>query len=654
MKLVKDKTIMFINKINDIWNKFINLKVISFIFKFLPHNILLFILFIASLISLFNIFSHNYYEFDYYQDKMDGLMDPIIMNYQEISLEHVTLTNTPDKVCFRFAVYDRVNESTYDLTLFKGDEQIYNIPIQAKDIQEKEMYCIKIPTVLNNDNVREHRLLFRPVTVDSYNAVALYKNSETNEPAMYFVRTMSLFALRNVIIMIYALLFALICFFVNKKSIKVEHFYLLISIIYSFIIMFIIPPIEIPDGNFHYINAIHFSQLDLTRNFKEQFDESNIVVPSNYKCINYANPQKMDKVYSSKQIYDCLKEGKNIKTNDYHVNDRYKLGYIFSSLGYKIFDVFTNSPLILFYSGRLFNTLISILMIFFAIKLAPRYKEVLLAVATIPVFIQQMISYSYDSLLNSSVLLVIGIILNLIYNKDSNKKLMYFLLFILAIIIGNIKYLYLSVYLLLLYVPGDKKKYKKYLLIGLLIVIGVLVGESLLNCIINKTNVVNATSNVVKETNISYLLKNPLQLFPIIFNTLVGQTYYYIVGLFGYFGWFVYRLEDFYIIAYVLFIIYLINGSKRIESNKSSRVINILGLLLSIGAIFGALYFYYSKVGLDYVDGVQGRYFIPLLIPFMFVFMPMKNRYELNNKFIYTFINIMLFSFTVMLLLWYY
>ena len=115
-----------------------------------------------------------------------------------------------------------------------------------------------------------------------------------------------------------------------------------------------------------------------------------------------------------------------------------------------------------------------------------------------------------------------------------------------------------------------------------------------------------------------------------------------------------YRFNDLLILIYVIYFIYLIKANKKIETNKSNKVIYIICLLVSLATIFAAMYFFYSARDLGYVEGVQGRYILPLLLPFAFVLMPKKEKFKINNINIYTFINVILFTYVELLLIWYY
>ena len=69
---------------------------------------------------------------------------------------------------------------------------------------------------------------------------------------------------------------------------------------------------------------------------------------------------------------------------------------------------------------------------------------------------------------------------------------------------------------------------------------------------------------------------------------------------------------------------YLIKNQEIINKKWYDVLIIILGILLSFAAVFASMYFGFTEYKLLHVEGVQGRYFIPLLIPILLL--------TINNK----------------------
>ena len=152
---------------------------------------------------------------------------------------------------------------------------------------------------------------------------------------------------------------------------------------------------------------------------------------------------------------------------------------------------------------------------------------------------------------------------------------------------------------------------------------------------------------------LNYLLKNPSEICNIAYNTIKQNGEFYIQGLIGFFGWITFKIDFIYVYFYLLFFLYLILCEKSSFKIKNKIVI-ILSIFLSISLICLAMYLYWTPYRYPYVEGVQGRYFIPLLLPFLISFIPKKNIFNINKQIIYSCINIFLLQLLLTLISYYY
>ena len=87
--------------------------------------------------------------------------------------------------------------------------------------------------------------------------------------------------------------------------------------------------------------------------------------------------------------------------------------------------------------------------------------------------------------------------------------------------------------------------------------------------------------------------------------------------------------EIIYISLFVIFI--LLCADERCPIKKSIWVCTILALCASIVSTFAALYICWSELGALEVDGVQGRYFLPLSVFFLIAISPIQVERGSNN-----------------------
>ena len=119
---------------------------------------------------------------------------------------------------------------------------------------------------------------------------------------------------------------------------------------------------------------------------------------------------------------------------------------------------------------------------------------------------------------------------------------------------------------------------------------------------------------------LEYVIKQPFKFLVVCLSTLFTNFNLYVEGLFG-------RqlgntdISLFYpsYIAYIVLFFFTLFLEKEKQSLERSTKLYflIVGIILSF-CVFGVEYLTWSGVGSNVVDGVQGRYFLPFFILFMF------------------------------------
>lgn len=649
----KNQCSKLINKIDEIWTKFINLKIINKLFLFLPHNLILFIFMILSFVCIIEFSKTNYNNILYNQPITDSVFEPMVVDGVKIPFKEIKVSKEPKDICITFATYAHKTDSEYKFIIYKGKEVISETPFNSNALTDGQKYCFDI-SMIPKEDIEVYSAEVKPVYTDLENVITIFKNSKTDEAAYMIVGETHIFTLRNIIIGMFILIFFVGNYIINTRKLSPEKVWLIVAITYLLPIMFIIPPYQVPDEPVHFYNAYRISQLDKNKSLYDNLNNPELIVPNSINCLNYSKIQIENKVSNFNEVLDCLKEEEN--ASDYTYDDYNYLttrtGYLASSLGIKIADRATNSSLFIFFAGRVVNFIISTLIIFVAIKITPKGKNILLTVGTMPMFVQQLGSYSYDTVINSLSLLSISIIINMMNSKRISWKISTLFLILSGMFIADIKIIYITIFLLLLFIPNEKfkRKYNKYIYCFGIILVSCLLGKIVQSIFYNG----NTSSWFASSENLNNILNNPLQIFPVAINTFKENGQFYLRSLVGYFGWFEYHLNDIFILAYSLYFIYIIKNTSLGKQKCFDKLIVILGLLISFAGIFASMYFTWTEPGLSYVVGVQGRYFIPLLIPFLLLFALKNKEKKENEKITYNFINIVLLHYILTLLIFYY
>lgn len=657
-KININRIIHIYEKIYDKWKSFISMKYIKFIFKFFPQNFFVFLLFVISIYYTF-IFIRDNDDMSLYNQVVSDSYIKLIEQTMEINFSNINVEKDVDRICLVFGTYGEENDSTLEINIYnEKNKSVYKDNISAKNINTGKGLCLNIP-MIDKKKINEYTLKITPKNTNKNNYIFIYTNKKTKEPTLYLKRSHELVSFKYITMFISVLLFLGLNYYLNKKGNKIsEKKYLLIMLCYFLAILILNPPLENPDEPSHL-----YSSYNLSQNWLDADEKTEIFVPKNIECLNYANIQNTDRVVNFEKVKACMKNSENQKTNlMFGVSNRITnsfLGHLPQAISIKIADTFSNSSLLIFYLARLGNFIIAFIILYKAIKMAPVGKKILLFIGLTPMFVQQITSLSYDAILNSLALLFIAYIIKLFYNTDKIKVKDIFIPIIFLLTMLTVKVVYVPLGILLLFIPKDKFKDTKQKLIYIIsIIIFVLIGKYLIQDVFFVNNL---PSDGVMERQINYILKNPLKLFPIAINTFKINGWYYMKSLVGYFCWFRFSLSDFTIIAWIICFILLILSTKNIlnfDGKKINiiikKIIYIISILISIGGIFASMYFCWSKYALNYVDGVQGRYFIPLLGFIALLFMPKKEKINFSRQTLYSFCNVILFQYLIYLITYFY
>ena len=117
-----------------------------------------------------------------------------------------------------------------------------------------------------------------------------------------------------------------------------------------------------------------------------------------------------------------------------------------------------------------------------------------------------------------------------------------------------------------------------------------------------------------------YIIDNPLGTLAIARNTLTKYGYNYVrefVGVLGWLdapapGWFVALAKSMVVASFIWVAAFADLDAVTIGRVRSLPVSLSAMMLLASAAVFGALYLIWSPVGSPLVEGVQGRYFLPI------------------------------------------
>lgn len=267
--------------------------------------------------------------------------------------------------------------------------------------------------------------------------------------------------------------------------------------------------------------------------------------------------------------------------------------------------------------------------VWWCMKKLPFGKMALAVIALFPMTIQQCNSFSYDAVITSILFLFSTYIICMTY-EDKTIKISDAA--IVSVLSGLLVYgksgVYLPVCLAALLIPTKKFGclWKK------LAVAGSLMGIAMLSYINRNSGTVTQVMATTAETSavgatagnavsmgytVGFFLQNPWKLIQMLCNTVADKSEFYLESIVGQkMGWVEIEISRVIFVGFlVLFMISMlkVRGEKQYVTSGQKWWISIV-CLLSAGMILMGMLLTWTPYGHVSIEGVQGRYFTPLLL----------------------------------------
>lgn len=410
----------------------------------------------------------------------------------------------------------------------------------------------------------------------------------------------------------------------NKKT--YEQFFLLLAIpLISFYCIFAMPD-DIPDEYKHFIRAYEISEGQIVG---EKSPEVPKQIINNSK--GFVNVKKLFHRVLEEPDYETM----NNKFNMAHSYN--PLLYPFSSIAVWIVKKANLNIYFGWYLGKFLNLVFYLILGYFTVKKIPKFKLLTILYLLMPMNLYLCASVSCDALINTCLLYLIAHMLN-IYSK--NKKVS-FIDYILLLILGYVGIVTKPVYFpiiigMLIICRKQFFENKKQSMLSSLTVILMFA----LYIIWQKMNLVGSTLNPteiigVGDLGLKYVILHPLSTMKVMFDFVINGTQTYLLECVGLrFLWGSgYVPVSYPVIYFILIVLSATVCKEKINYSLFDKIIFVACYLIAFGGIAVAMYAYEYRSSLlfNYLWGVQGRYFIPvMLLPLFCLIKPkeIKN----NNK----------------------
>jgi uncharacterized membrane protein len=293
---------------------------------------------------------------------------------------------------------------------------------------------------------------------------------------------------------------------------------------------------------------------------------------------------------------------------------------------------FEVSPLMLMYIGRLANLLTWLVLTWAALRLVPFYKWLFFVLALTPMSLYQAASLSADSLTNALAFLCLALFLAEAFNVEPFRRRSLGRLLAVTVLLTLTKNIFLLFGVLFFLIPVRRfarpRQYALYFSILLVTNAAALAAWAG----ITRQLPIFWAPDVFPQAQAAYICRHPVEFLQILAGTVKYYFWSYYSGFVGAFGWqFVYPAEWHVRLWLLLVALVSITDADR-EKPLSWPRKTVMGAVFAAVSIlvFTLLYACWNPVGAPLIEGVQSRYFIPVVPLLCMLF---SNRTLSTNRF---------------------
>lgn len=543
-------------------------------------------------------------------------------------------------------VYER--EVPLDVIL---DEDIYTIDV-AGDGRQVSGVEISVTNLAEGDTVG---LYHDAPGRDSGNAqgdTLLFKGEDIDASLSSILGTPSRY--RILFAGVIAFLLALFCAFAfwiyGHAGLTVEKAFVVLAATFGILIVLLQPQFQGFDEYAHFYRAFHVSEGNLSVvevDGKRGGILTDDIAQSYNTWFVQGMPYGLDQKINTEKHLEVFTKPRDEGSGMYVFGNtsQYRFtSYLPSALGIFLADTAGLPIAWVLLVGRLFNFMAWLLIIWCALRVMPFQKELILLVSFLPIHIIQAASLSPDGLLNSLSILLVAYVLKKM--KEGKGGLKSFLIIAgISVFLASIKlpYILLGLFGLLIPIRRHHERIRAFLrrhrmgLAGagvLLLVLAVAIVFLSRRFIQLETIQSNTLAGLIT------IVQDPVFFINTLLRTIVFNLQRYTEILVGVIGW-NYRAMPFTLtygyIGILLLVVFRNDGQspenalKPLEKGFSTLL--IIGLILGIFVVG----FTWNLEADQTIWGIQGRYFIPVVLPFLLLLDSKHIRATFENSAVYLF-----------------
>lgn len=430
-----------------------------------------------------------------------------------------------------------------------------------------------------------------------------------------------------------------------KKCERVECYFAVSALIFGMVFSVILPPYSTPDEGFHYAEAYRLSNAIIGQPINDEHGyvymrECDIREIEHYPNNEYTIDMIKNLIRGTQDLSETMMPSDNIR------NGRVPIYmYMPQAIGLTIGRVLHMNFERTIYLGRLMNLLFFTAAVCLSIKIIPYGKWIFFAICQIPILMELTSSYSYDVTVLSFAFLFVAYLVKLCGQCERIEIRQLLMLTLISVMFVIQKPVYVPLIGLVFLIPDRSisKSRKKSLFCKVCIwmttlIFLLLVQKFAFLSMENIQNDITATADAnddnmememsteyqITDTNpqnllsIEFISENPFALIEGYLGAFVDSIDNYLLELFGdHLGWLCIQIPT-YVLICLMVLIGIAFSSEQSEIipyiRNATRCWTALMAAGSFMSVLLSMYWASTNVSERTIQGVQGRYMLPILI----------------------------------------
>lgn len=308
--------------------------------------------------------------------------------------------------------------------------------------------------------------------------------------------------------------------------------------------------------------------------------------------------------------------------------------YLAPAAGITLGRILKLNTISMYLLGRLFNLLFYILAVYFGLKLLPTGRSILYTLSLMPISLQLAGSMSRDVFRISAAVLTVALTLYLFYTEPEKiryKKTAAGALILASVLLLPLRtFVYSLIALLPLFVFAYRKKWitDKGIIIFVSVCFILAAGAIAAKYLIFPGDIVEEPEVWLTWTpELSYtkevFINHPFHIFRILANTFRVRGDYYVKTMIGYqLGWLDLNIPEYLVNTFLIILVVSVfhRSYEEISLSPLLRVTLFAFSMIGVVLIILGITLTWTPVTSLVAEGVQGRYFLPLALPFLLAF----------------------------------